>query len=218
MDWVRWPEDCALGSRRRVSARLPAVARPKTRQNGRQVQAKRGELKLCGAAKSSGEPCTQPAGFGTDHPGQGRCRWHPKGQGLAATANAAAEAGGLGGPVHTSPGKAIMGVLAIATGHLIYASSKVAELESTEVWSEEGSLNKWIRWQERLSDRVAKYAATAVGMNVAERQGDLVEAQTRMVTGLLENVIRDLDLTPAQRKKLGPSIRKHTETIEQAEL
>lgn len=171
--------------------------------------------KICGAAKSNGEPCTQPAGYGTDHPGKGRCRWHPKGTGLAATANAAAEAGGLGGPVHTTPGKAILGVLAIATGHLVYCSAKVAEIEQGELWTDEGHLNKWVRWQERLSDRVAKYAATAVGMGVAERQGALVEAQTRMVTGLLENVIRELDLTPEQRKKIGPAIRKHTEGMGQ---
>ena len=32
---------------------------------------------ICGAkAKSTGEPCKKPAGWGTDHPGEGRCRYH----------------------------------------------------------------------------------------------------------------------------------------------
>lgn len=32
---------------------------------------------LCGAmARSTGNPCTQPAGWGTDHVGEGRCRFH----------------------------------------------------------------------------------------------------------------------------------------------
>ena len=33
---------------------------------------------LCGAkrTKRGGEPCKQPAGYGTDHPGQGACKYH----------------------------------------------------------------------------------------------------------------------------------------------
>ena len=30
----------------------------------------------CGATARSGDPCQQPAGFGTDHVGQGRCKFH----------------------------------------------------------------------------------------------------------------------------------------------
>lgn len=35
------------------------------------------EKNICGAtAKSTGEPCQLPAGFGTDHVGTGRCKYH----------------------------------------------------------------------------------------------------------------------------------------------
>lgn len=30
----------------------------------------------CGANTSAGTPCRRPAGWGTDHPGAGRCKWH----------------------------------------------------------------------------------------------------------------------------------------------
>ena len=30
----------------------------------------------CGAKTRAGTPCKQPAGWGTDHPGQGRCKLH----------------------------------------------------------------------------------------------------------------------------------------------
>lgn len=30
----------------------------------------------CGAKNRQGEPCQQPAGWGTDHPGEGRCKLH----------------------------------------------------------------------------------------------------------------------------------------------
>ena len=33
-------------------------------------------MSLCGAKNRLGRPCQQPAGAGTDHPGEGRCRHH----------------------------------------------------------------------------------------------------------------------------------------------
>ena len=46
---------------------------PKQKQPHRQKD----EKKICGAtAKSTGEPCKLPAGFGTDHVGEGRCKYH----------------------------------------------------------------------------------------------------------------------------------------------
>lgn len=30
----------------------------------------------CGARTRSGTPCQRPAGWGTDHKGEGRCKWH----------------------------------------------------------------------------------------------------------------------------------------------
>jgi macrodomain Ter protein organizer (MatP/YcbG family) len=38
----------------------------------------------CGAAKKNGEPCTNIKGFGTDHPKEGRCKYH-KGNNKGAT-------------------------------------------------------------------------------------------------------------------------------------
>ena len=35
--------------------------------------------KVCGAPTRSGEPCKRPAGYATDHPGEGRCKYHPGG-------------------------------------------------------------------------------------------------------------------------------------------
>ncbi len=35
------------------------------------------EKNICGAkAKSTGEPCEKPAGWGTDHQGEGKCKYH----------------------------------------------------------------------------------------------------------------------------------------------
>lgn len=44
----------------------------------RQVKGK--VRKVCGAPTRSGEPCKRPAGYATDHPGEGRCKYHPGGR------------------------------------------------------------------------------------------------------------------------------------------
>lgn len=165
---------------------------------------------MCGAPKAkSGEPCTQEAGAGTDHPGTGRCRWHEDSKkGLVGAAR------GLGLSVPVTPTQAIQGVLHMAAGELAYVHAKVAELEESEYWTEAGGLNKWIRWRDRIQDKVAKYAQVAVAMGVAEEQANLAVAQTKLMGVLLERVMNELDLTDAQRKKVGPTIRRELATVE----
>ena len=48
------------------------------RQPGRQgtTRKEREKLPVCGAKGRSGKPCQNPAGKGTDHPGEGRCKFH----------------------------------------------------------------------------------------------------------------------------------------------
>jgi len=48
------------------------------RQPGKQgtTRAKRQALPLCGAANRNKKPCQHPAGWGTDYPGEGRCKNH----------------------------------------------------------------------------------------------------------------------------------------------
>jgi hypothetical protein len=115
-----------------------------------------------------------------------------------------------------SPSEAITGIMAQTAGTLAYCTMKVAELDEDEVFvgQENQRLNKWVRWLERTQDRLAKFAGMAVAMGVAEKQGALAEAQTQFIGKLMERVLGDLDLTPAQKKKLGPSIRKHTADIQ----
>lgn len=40
------------------------------------TRAQRQKLPICGATNRQGKPCQRPAGHGTDHPGDGRCRLH----------------------------------------------------------------------------------------------------------------------------------------------
>lgn len=168
-----------------------------------------GKLAICGMKKRNGEVCTQDAGRGTDHPGEGYCHWHAGGK-MALTLSESSA-------VEVTPQQAITGVLHLMAGRLLYASAKASELKEKDVWVVTGDgsvkLNRWLYLEDRMAERVAKYAATAMGMGVAKAQAGLMEAQTKLVTRLLEAVLGEIGLTPAQRRKVGPAIRKHSALV-----
>lgn len=62
-------------------AKLPMKDPPKRspkrkpKQRGT-TRAERAKLPPCGAATRSGKPCQRPAGHGTNHPGEGKCKLH----------------------------------------------------------------------------------------------------------------------------------------------
>jgi hypothetical protein len=54
----------------------------------------------------------------------------------------------------------------------------------------------------------------ALDIGIEEAQLKLAEREADMVSDYLEAVISDLSLTPDQRRKLGPAMRRHLELIE----
>lgn len=116
-----------------------------------------------------------------------------------------------------TPGQAVLGVLHLGTGQLAYVTAKVAELDEKEMF-EKGLTgeqpSRWLRLQRDLMDRVSRYAKLAGDMGIAERQIALAEQQTAMMKELLEGVMGEVGLTAAQRKKVGPAIRKHLSLVE----
>jgi hypothetical protein len=163
----------------------------------------------CLGKKRDGDPCMREAGWGTDHIGTGRCKHHggssPQGRIGAGREEAKLHATSL--PV--SPGQAVLGVLHQQAGQLAYASFRVGELD--DILDDQGRPEPWYRLQRDLQDRVVKSATNAAAMGVAERRTDLLEEQTRQMGELMEAVMGDIGLTAAQRKKVGPAIRRHIE-------
>jgi hypothetical protein len=155
-------------------------------------------------------PCKALAGRGTDHKGTGRCAKHEGEPSIIGTARRLEKTvnGKLGVPRLTTPAEAIQGVLNLSVGQLLYVNSQVLDLEPGDYTDEAGVTNEWVRWQDRLMDQVSRYAAIAANMGVQERQVRVQEAQTELIAKVLQGVVRDLELTPAQRKRVGPAIRK----------
>lgn len=167
-------------------------------------------MAVCGATKRNGDPCLRGAGWGTEHPGYGTCKFHGGATKAAGKKAASLEAEGMSRPIEVTPGQAVLGTLHLAAGQLAYATMKVAE--GGAYLNEHGGLEAWPHVQQMLQDKVVKYAAAASAMGVQERQAQLMEQQALMMGQLIESVVTDVGLTPTQRKKLGPALRKRLST------
>lgn len=112
--------------------------------------------------------------------------------------------------IEVTPGQAIQGVLNLAAGQLAYATAMVGGLSEAQMFemTEAGAVpNRWVRLQLQLMDKIKQYSRAAADMGISERQMQMHEAQTTMMAQLLEDVMGRIELTPAQRKQVGPAIR-----------
>jgi hypothetical protein len=167
----------------------------------------------CGAKKRSGKPCRREKGWGTDHPGHGRCKHHGGSTRQGKSKAAKDEVNGMAQLIAITPGKALEGVLHLSAGQLAYATLKVADLDEDEVITEQG-LNAWVRLQRSLMHDVAKFAKISADAGIDERLAGAVERQTDALGAALERVVGSLALTAEQRKALGPAIRKELVVLE----
>src|SRR5881227_1016572 len=94
------------------------------------------EPKTCGAKNRKGEPCGRGAGWGTGHPGVGRCKLHggasPNAEMGGSVELARREAMVMGIPLDVTPHVALIQCIAIAAGEVQYASERIAELDPSD--------------------------------------------------------------------------------------
>jgi hypothetical protein len=113
--------------------------------------------------------------------------------------------------IPVTPGQAIQAVLNVAAGQFAYCTAMVGGLSEEQMFEESmaGAVpNRWVRLQISIMDRIKQYSRAASDMGIQERQMNLAEAQTAMMGQLLERVMDAVDLTPKQRKQVGPAIRE----------
>lgn len=187
------------------------AARTSTSKGRRRRAKRRDGQPHCGGQKRNGDPCLREAGWGTDHPGTGKCKHHGGATSSGSTAAARAEAESMATPIPVTPGQAIQAVLNVAAGQFAYATAMVGGLSEEQMFEEAigGAVpNRWVRLQLSIMDRLKQYSRAAADMGVQERQMQLAEQQTAMMGELLNRVMDRLDLTPKQRKQVGPVIRE----------
>lgn len=153
----------------------------------------------CGATtKQTGAPCTQPAGWGTSHPGIGRCKLHggstPSHEVAAKEAQARADAMRLGIPVPTTGTAALQDALARAYGDVLAMAAKVQLLPDEELTQVDGQ-GKFQRpsvWVELYQQSLQHYAVVAdrcVARGIEAAAVSVVQAHGEQVISLLRRVL-----------------------------
>lgn len=172
----------------------------------------------CGAKKRQGDGhCTKPAGWGTDHVGDGPCKLHG-----GATRNHRAAAAVR--QVETEARRALAGLgvsepvanplleLQRLAGEIVsFKDALRAMVERLNSVRYDGPVGEQIRGEivvyERALDRCGRVLRDIVALRIDER---LVEIQTRVseqqgraVATVIRGVLDDLELTPVQKARIG---------------
>lgn len=161
---------------------------------------------MCDARKHlNGEPCKRPAGWGTDHPGWGRCKWHggcsESGRQSAEVARIEHDARQmlerLGEPVPvTDPVGAAFDGLAEASAWLDILREALAELRSLSTFDNFGvDRERAVAvLYERALDRRQRFATEISRLGLEERRVVIQESQATFVTAALIRVLGQLGL------------------------
>lgn len=185
----------------------------------------RGGPKCGGKKKQSEGTCTQPAGWGTPHPGSGRCKLHggcaPSSviAGQEAAARKAVETYGL--PRDISPTDALLEEVRYSAGHVAWLRAKVAELEAADlVWgmteqvdkgatefagvdtTHAATVNMWLELYFRERKHLLDLTKTAIQVGIEERRVKLAEAQGALLNDVIRRILARLSLSAEQSSLL----------------
>ena len=131
-----------------------------------------GGYEKCGANGRSGKPCARPAGWGTDHPGVGRCKLHlgstAKHRKAASTELAKRECATLGIPVETTEAEALLHEVREAKGNTIFYTALIQQLpihpeDDRYVIDEEAGRGRWERGEPGLYGRTYHQSGVPTG-------------------------------------------------------
>ena len=169
----------------------------------------------CGAKKKSGGKCTMAAGWGTSHPGIGKCKLHG---GETPTHVKSAAKGELrqllGRPIEVSPEQAILNCIRIRSGEVEWLSQEMAKLQEGN-WVEETMLGKqfhlYARERQAALRDVAKFAQMAIQMNVAERTVRIAETYGESIAMLIKGIVDELmpQMTEEGRQMVPQVVKRH---------
>lgn len=205
--------------------RIAAVTQPgdgKTTVMKEVRQFKMGGGEICGAKKKSGDICVLAAGWGTPHPGMGKCKWHG-GLNPAQIKNAMSKEMHqlLGFQMEIEPFEALLWCIKITAGEVHWLSLQLSTVKREE-WLEHGMqgtrLNIWARQRAEAIDRLAKFSKWAIDAGLQERRVQLAEMYGEALGRLLKGILDDLHLDRQQREDSPAIVRKHLALLESRQL
>lgn len=184
---------------------------------------------LCGAKKSdgSGNTCQQPAGFGTDHKGVGKCKYHggnsPSGKLAAAREEVRRGTAFYGEPVDVTPSEALLGEVRRTAGHVAFLEARVREAvleeeEATNGAKEASSVHARVQALRELYAHERKHLTAVCQVTlhagVEERQVRVAEKWGGELANVLGAILEDLKLTKEQRDRAPDVVGRHLRVLE----
>lgn len=162
----------------------------------------------CGAKNRAGKPCGHPAGYGTDHPGFGRCKHHT---GSTTNGRMAARRQRLGLVVPAPIGgfDAIERGLGVLNGIMVALE---AELENLDEGVADGAeLRATVRLARDAARDLASVGKLAADAGLDERRLRLEEAKLSLLAATLRAVFSDpeLALDEAQQETAARVTARH---------
>jgi len=192
----------------------------------------------CGGPKRQGEgTCTQAAGWGTDHPGIGRCKLHG---GSTSSHTKAAELEQarrdvlvLGARRDIHPAEALIELVQFKAGEVDYWRGRVQELDEKRLtWGKtkrkQGGEDRGTTFEARpnvayvllreAERDLAAYCAAALKAGVDERRVRLAESYGHQLASVIQGILRDLELTEAQVELTATVVPLHLRAVVAGEV
>lgn len=197
------------------------------------------ERNHCHGKRRQGEPgqvCHRPAGWGTQHPGIGRCKLHG-GNTKNHQTNAQMEIARravvtYGLPREVAPDVALLEEVHRTAGHVAWLGEVVAGLERDDVtWglaeevrkgsgefpgtdaTEKAGVNVWVQLYQAERKHLTEVCKTALAAGIAERQVRLAEQQGALLAGVIGRVLDALDLTAEQRARVSEIVPRELRAV-----
>jgi len=163
--------------------------------------------------------CTQAAGWGTPHPGHGRCKLHggsaPSGRIAGAQKQARAELAQLG----VTPVDDPLTELAKVTGEVIAWKNATAALVNklTSVRYDGELTGEQLRSEvllwERALDRCEKFLTAMARCDIDERLARVQLRQIELVNEALAKALADMGFDPAKQKQAQQLVARHLRAV-----
>lgn len=199
--------------------RVPKLPKPKERTWGAATQRAAVGGARCGAKKRSGSGrCNYAAGWGTNHPGTGRCKLHGGSTPSQIKSAAKEEYRTLfGQPMEINPLDALIWCIKMTAGEIEWLSNRMAELDE-EDWVESTIAGKqfhlYARERSKRQQDLARFSQMAISLGIAERAVKLAEMYGETIARLIQGILGDLELSEQQRAKVPNVVRRHLIALE----